>query len=73
MIEIGQGQVGPTLAMESEKAPLRNDVRVGTGTMGRSQPHQYLKGEHSRTSGKAPKQEHTWLIEEQKETGVTGI
>ena len=40
--------------MESEKAPLRNDVRVGTGRMGRS-----LKGEHSRTSGKAPKQEHT--------------
>lgn len=54
--------------MESEKAPLRNDVRVGTGRMGRS-----LKGEHSRTSGKAPKQEHIWLIEEQKETGVTGI
>ena len=59
--------------MESEKTPLRNDARVGTWTMGRSQACQDLRGEHSRTSGKAPRQEHTGLIEEQKDTSVTGI
>lgn len=40
MIEIRQDNGRIHLAMESEKAPLRNDVRVGTGRMGRS-----LKGE----------------------------
>lgn len=59
--------------MESEKTPLRNDVRVGPWTMGRSQACQDLRGEHSRTSGKAPRQEHTWLTKEQKDTSVAGI
>lgn len=46
MIHIGWG--GSSLGMDSEKAPLRDDVSVETWTMGRHQPCEDLEGAHSR-------------------------